>query len=70
MYKVHHLGSLRRVIVSILGISAISLGTVSLLRGGLFYSNWIGELVFAPLAILVGIFLIACAIVKPDWLAK
>jgi hypothetical protein len=70
VFKVQHFGFLRRVIVSILGISAISLGTVSLLRGGLFYSNWIGELVFAPLAILFGVLIIACDIFKPDWLAK
>jgi hypothetical protein len=61
-------GFLFRFVITLLGLAAIALGLAPILQHGLFYSNWFGELVFAPLAILFGLFLIYCAIFKPDWL--
>ena len=38
-------------------------------RGDLFSTNWFGGLVFAPLAIILGLIVIAFALFKPKWLA-
>jgi hypothetical protein len=39
-------------------------------RRDLFYTNWFGGLVFAPLAIVGGIFTVFCAAFRPSWLAN
>jgi hypothetical protein len=31
--------------------------------------NWFGGLVFAPFALIFGVFTIGCALFKPSWLA-
>jgi len=36
--------------------------------GDLNYQNWFGGLVFAPLAIVCGVFLLFAAMFKPQWL--
>lgn len=61
---------LTRVVAGFLGLAAIGLGMSSMLRrGDLFYTNWWGGLVFAPLAVIFGLFIIGCAFFKPSWLA-
>ena len=54
------------VALMIIGTGSIPL----LLKGNLFYSNWRGALVFAPLAVLVGIFLLYLILFKWDKLEK
>ena len=39
-------------------------------KGDLFYSNWRGALVFAPLAVLVGIFFLFLIVFKWEKLQK
>jgi hypothetical protein len=39
-------------------------------KGNLFYSNWWGGLVFAPLAVLVGIFFLYIVIFKYKKISK
>jgi hypothetical protein len=52
--------------VGLAGLAMISLGVVPILkRGDIFYTNWFGGLVFAPLAILFGVFTIGCALFRP-----
>jgi uncharacterized membrane protein len=61
---------LPRIVAAIVGLAIVCLGLAPLLRGGdIFYTNWFGELVFAPLAIVSGIFTTGCAVFKPNWLA-
>jgi hypothetical protein len=70
MFKVEQHGFLYRLVALLSGLAMISLGVIPFARGGdIFYKNWFGELVFAPFAVLGGIFTIFCAIFKPDWLA-
>jgi len=46
---------LYRTVVLIAGLAALGLGFAPILRhGDLFYKNWFGELVFSPLAIILG----------------
>jgi len=61
---------LLRTVAGLAGLAMISLGVAPVLkRGDIFYSNWFGGLVFAPLAIIFGLFTIGCALFKPSWLA-
>jgi hypothetical protein len=68
MLKVTPHSFLLRFVLTVAGISMIALGLAPLQKNGLFYTNWFWGLVFAPIAILFGIFIIVCAIFKPDWL--
>jgi hypothetical protein len=62
-------GFLYRVIAVIAGLAIIGFGGGPLLRGGyLFATNWFGELVFGPLAILLGLIVIGFALFKTEWL--
>jgi len=59
-----------RIVAGCAGMSMIVFGLGSLLRrGDFFYTNWFGGLVFGPLAILLGAFIVGCAVFKPSWLA-
>ena len=49
----------------LLGLSAAGLGLTALRKGSLFYPNWWGGSVFAPLAIIFGAILILGALFKP-----
>ncbi len=70
MLNVETRGFLNRFVAALAGLAMISLGAIPFLRNGdLFYLNWFGGLVFAPLAVLFGFFTIFCAIFKPNWLA-
>jgi hypothetical protein len=62
-------GVLYRLVAVLAGLVLICLGLSALLRGESSYANWFGGLVFAPLAVLFGVFILSCAIFKPDWLA-
>ena len=54
---------------AIAGFAIIGFGVAPLLHGGdLFGTNWFGELVFAPLAIVLGGIVVAFALFKPEWL--
>jgi hypothetical protein len=68
MFKATPHSFLFRFVVVVAGLSMIALGLAPLLQNDLFYTNWFGGLVLAPLAILFGLIIIACAIFKPDWL--
>ena len=60
---------LARIVVGLAGLSMVGFGVGSVLRrGDMFYTNWFGGLVFGPLAILLGVFIIGCAMFKPSWL--
>ena len=59
-----------RIVAGLAGLAMISLGAAPFLkRGDIFYTNWFGELVFAPLAIIFGLLTIGCAVFKPSWLS-
>ena len=61
---------LYRIVAGIVGLTAIAAGIAPMLsRGDVFYSNWWGGLVFSPLAIVIGLFTVGCALFKPEWLA-
>ena len=63
-------GILYRSVGGLAGLAMISMGVAPIFRSGDFsYRNWFGGLVFAPIAILAGVFTIYCAIFKPEWLA-
>lgn len=63
-------GFLYRFVAGLAGLTLISLGMGPLiLRGDLFYTNWLGELVFAPLAVTFGVIAVWFAFFKPEWLA-
>jgi hypothetical protein len=49
----------------LLGLSSIGLGLAAFREGNLFYPNWWGGPVFAPLAITFGIIFIVGALFKP-----
>ena len=56
------------VLVALMGIGS---GLITLiLKDSLFYSNWWGGLVFAPLAVLVGIFFLYIVLFKFDKVNK
>jgi hypothetical protein len=61
-------GFLYRVVAVVAGLAIIGFGLAPLHRGDLFGANWFGELVFAPLAIVLGLIVIAFAVFKPEWL--
>lgn len=61
---------LARIVAGLAGLSMVGFGVGSILRrGDMFYTNWFGGLLFGPLAILLGVFIIGCAMFKPSWLA-
>jgi hypothetical protein len=48
---------LTRIVAGLTGLAMICLALAPLLRrGDLFYANWFGGIVFAPFAILPGVF--------------
>jgi len=60
---------LSRSVAVMAGLAIIGFGLAPLLHGGdLFGTNWFGELVFAPLAIALGLIVVAFALFKPEWL--
>ena len=70
MLKVEPQGFLYRLVAGVAGLAMISMGVAPFVaKGDLVYTNWFGELVFAPIVVLFGMFTIACAIFKPDCLA-
>ena len=63
-------GFLYRLVAVVAGLTIAGCGLGPILkRGDLFSTNWFGELVFAPLAILLGLVVVAVALFKPDWLS-
>jgi hypothetical protein len=71
MLNVDFHGFLYRFIASAAGLAIAGIGFTPLLRhGDVTSTNWFGGLVFAPLAILFGVFIVVCALFKPDWLAN
>ena len=59
-----------RIVAGLAGLAMISLGVAPILkRGDILYTNWFGEIVFSPLAIIFGLFTIGCAVFKPSWLS-
>jgi hypothetical protein len=61
---------LPRIVSALAGLAMICLGAAPLVRrGDMFYTNWFDGLVFAPFAIIFGVFTVGCALFKPDWLA-
>ena len=62
-------GLLYRIVAGVAGLVIIGFGVSPLLHGGdLFGTNWFGELVFAPLAIVLGLIVVSFALFKPEWL--
>jgi hypothetical protein len=61
-------GFLYRIVAVVAGLAIIGFGAAPLQRGHLFSTNWFGELIFAPLAILLGLMVIMFALFKPEWL--
>jgi hypothetical protein len=62
-------GFLYRIVAGVAGLAIIGFGVGPLLHGGdLFGTNWFGELVFGPLAILLGLIVVGFALFKPEWL--
>lgn len=62
-------GFLYRVVAAVAGLAIIGFGVGPLLHsGGLFGTNWFGELVFAPLAMILGLIVVGFALFKPEWL--
>lgn len=62
-------GFLYRIVAVVAGLAIVGFGLAPLLKGSIFSpTNWFGELVFAPLAIVLGLIVIAFALFKPDWL--
>jgi hypothetical protein len=63
-------GFLYRFVAVLAGVAIVGFGLAPILkRGDLFSTNWFGELVFAPLAILLGAIVVMFALFKPNWLA-
>ena len=61
---------LARIVAALAILAMVCLGAAPLVRrGDTFNTNWFGGLVFAPFAIIFGVFTIGCALFKPDWLA-
>jgi hypothetical protein len=70
MLKVNPQGFLYRSIAFVAGLSLVGIGAVPMLRhGDMLYTNWFGQFVLAPFAVLGGLFIAFCAMFKPDWLA-
>jgi hypothetical protein len=61
-------GFLYRIVAVVAGFSVIGVGAIPLVRRSLFATNWFGEPVFAPLAIVLGLIVVAFALFKPEWL--
>jgi hypothetical protein len=62
-------GFVYRVVAVVAGLAIIGFGVGPLLHGGdLFGTNWFGELVFAPFAIVLGLIVVGFAVFKPEWL--
>jgi formate-dependent nitrite reductase membrane component NrfD len=62
-------GFLYRIVAVVAGFAIIGVGAAPLLqRSDLFTTNWFGGLVFAPLAIVLGLMVIVFALFKPEWL--
>jgi len=62
-------GFLHRIVAVVAGFVIIGFGAAPLLqRRDLFATNWFGELVFAPLAMVLGLMVIVSAFFKPEWL--
>ena len=62
-------GFLYRIVAVAAGLAIAGFGAAPLLqRGDLFSTNWFGELVFAPMAIVLGLMVIVFALFKPEWL--
>ena len=60
-----------RGVAAISGLSVIGWGVAAVrLRGDLHYSNWFGEPVFAPFAIIFGLIIVAGALFKPEILGR
>ena len=60
-----------RFVAGLIGLAAIGFGLHALFRGGdLHYTNWLGELVFAPVAILLGAVAVFGALFKPQILGR
>jgi hypothetical protein len=56
-----------RIVAGLVGLAMISLGVAPILkRGDIFYTNWFGELVFSPWAIIFGLLTVGCAVFKPN----
>lgn len=62
-------GFLYRVVTVVAGLAIIGFGVGPPLHAGeLFGTNWFGELVFGPLAIVLGLIVVGFALFKPEWL--
>lgn len=60
-----------RVVAGLIGLAAIGFGLHALLqRGDLHYTNWFRELVFAPVAVLLGLVAVLGALFKPEILGR
>jgi hypothetical protein len=60
-----------RIVAALAGLVILGWGLASILqRGDLHYTNWFGELVFAPFAILLGLVMILSALFKPEILGR
>ena len=58
-----------RVVAVVAGLAIIGFGVGPLVHGGdLFGTNWFGELVFGPVAIVLGLIVVGFALFKPEWL--
>ena len=62
--------ALAKILVIISAILLILTGAITLVRGRLHYANYWGGAVFAPIAIIIGIFLLILAIFKWEKLKK
>lgn len=62
-------GFLYRLVSVVAGLAIIGFGVGPLLHGGdRFGTNRFGELVFAPLAVVLGLLVVGFALFKPEWL--
>ncbi len=65
MLNVDPRGFFYRFVAVLAGAVMIGLGLAPFLHRG---DLWFGELVFAPLAVMFGIMIVAMALFKPEWL--
>ena len=71
MLNVDPKGPLYRTVAALAGLSMTGCGLLPIVSSGsLNYRNWFGGLVFAPLAILFGLFTLLAALFKPQFLQK
>ena len=61
--KINH-DNLTRWIIGAFGVILLLMGTSSMLRGNPNYGNFFGGVVFAPVAIIIGLLLIVIAIFR------